>query len=312
LSEKEERKAMSTNDTDRTPEIRNEEPKSHTGAIAALSVGLVLALAGDGYLLVQSNRQNQNLSDMRDGTQAQISKLGDATTTLLEQRMQALNAELKDAQDSANTAIKRARAEAQKQGKDISTKLEEDQQQVADQINQVKEFATTADSKITAVSSDVNSVKGDVTGVKDDVTGVKQTVATAQAQLEKTTSDLKRAMGDMGVMSGLIATNGKDLQALRELGERNYTEFDLTKTMRERKIGNVTIALRQTDPKRNRYSLQIVADDKRVDKKDRTINEPVQLYVGGGHQPYEIVVNQVKKDEVVGYLATPKVTTAQR
>jgi len=303
---------MSTNDTDRTPEIRNEEPKSHTGAIAALSVGLVLALAGDGYLLVQSNRQNQNLSDMRDGTQAQISKLGDATTTLLEQRMQALNAELKDAQDSANTAIKRARAEAQKQGKDISTKLEEDQQQVADQINQVKEFATTADSKITAVSSDVNSVKGDVTGVKDDVTGVKQTVATAQAQLEKTTSDLKRAMGDMGVMSGLIATNGKDLQALRELGERNYTEFDLTKTMRERKIGNVTIALRQTDPKRNRYSLQIVADDKRVDKKDRTINEPVQLYVGGGHQPYEIVVNQVKKDEVVGYLATPKVTTAQR
>jgi len=303
---------MSTNDTDRTPEIRNEEPKSHTGAIAALSVGLVLALAGDGYLLVQSNRQNQNLSDMRDGTQAQISKLGDATTTLLEQRMQALNAELKDAQDSANTAIKRARAEAQKQGKDISSKIEEDQQQVADQINQVKEFATTADSKITAVSSDVNSVKGDVTGVKDDVTGVKQTVATAQAQLEKTTSDLKRAMGDMGVMSGLIATNGKDLQALRELGERNYTEFDLTKTMRERKIGNVTIALRQTDPKRNRYSLQIVADDKRVDKKDRTINEPVQLYVGGGHQPYEIVVNQVKKDEVVGYLSTPKVTTAQR
>jgi DNA repair exonuclease SbcCD ATPase subunit len=303
---------MSTNDTDRTPEIRNEEPKSHTGAIAALSVGLVLALAGDGYLLVQSNRQNQNLSDMRDGTQAQISKLGDATTTLLEQRMQALNTELKDAQDSANTAIKRARAEAQKQGKDISTKIEEDQQQVADQINQVKEFATTADSKITAVSSDVSSVKGDVTGVKDDVTGVKQTVATAQAQLDKTSSDLKRAMGDMGVMSGLIATNGKDLQALRELGERNYTEFDLTKTMRERKIGNVTIALRQTDPKRNRYSLQIVADDKRVDKKDRTINEPVQLYVGGGHQPYEIVVNQVKKDEVVGYLATPKVTTAQR
>lgn len=301
-----------SNDTDRTPEIRNEEPKSHTGAIAALSVGLVLALAGDGYLLVQSNRQNQNLSDMRDGTQAQISKLGDATTTLLEQRMQALNAEMKDAQDSANTAIKRARAEAQKQGKDISTKLEEDQQQVADQINQVKEFATTSDSKITAVSSDVNSVKGDVSGVKDDVTGVKQTVATAQAQLDKTSSDLKRAMGDMGVMSGLIATNGKDLQALRDLGERNYTEFDLTKTMRERKIGNVTIALRQTDPKRNRYSLQIVADDKRVDKKDRTINEPVQLYVGGGHQPYEIVVNQVKKDEVVGYLATPKVTTAQR
>jgi len=302
---------MSNNDTDRTTEIR-EEPKSHTGAIAALSIGLVLALAGDGYLLVQSNHTNQAISDMRDGTQSQISKLGDATSTLLEQRMSALNAEMKDAQDSTNTAIKRARAEAQKEGKDISAKLEQDQQQVADQLNQVKEVATNTDSKITAVSSDVSSVKGDVSGVKDDVTGVKQTVATAQAQLDKTTSDLKRAMGDMGVMSGLIATNGKDLQALRELGERNYTEFDLTKNMRERKIGNVTIALKQSDPKRNRYSLQIVADDQKVEKKDKTINEPVQLYVGGGHQPYEIVVNQVKKDEVVGYLSTPKVTTAQR
>jgi chromosome segregation ATPase len=303
---------MSSNDFDHTPEVKRTESGGHTGALVALSAGLVLALAGVGYLLVQSNRLNQNIADMRDGTQAQISKLGDATTTLLEQRMQSLNTELKDAQDSAATAIKQARSEAHKQGTDFGHKLEAQQQEVADQIAQVKEVATTADSKINEVSSDVTSVKGDVSGVKDDVTGVKQTVASAQAELEKTGADLKRAVGDMGVMSGLIATNSKDLDALRQLGERNYIEFDLTKSQREKKIGNITIALKQSDPKRNRYTVQVMADDKRVEKKDRSINEPVQLYVGGGHQPYEIVVNQVKKDEVVGYLATPKVTTAQR
>jgi len=303
---------MSSNDFDQKPESRNDQPKGHTGAFVVLSTGLVLALAGVGYLLVQSNRLDQNFGDMRDGTQAQISKLGDATSALLEQRMETLNQELKDAQDTAANAIKQARSEAHKQGADIGKKLEAQQQEVADQIAQVKEVATTADSKITEVSSDVNSVKGDVSGVKDDVTGVKQTVASAQADLEKTGADLKRAIGDMGVMSGLIATNSKDLDALRQLGERNYIEFDLTKNMREKKVGNIVIALKQSDPKRNRYTVQIVADDKRVEKKDRSINEPVQLYVGGGHQPYEIVVNQVKKDEVVGYLATPKVTTARR
>jgi uncharacterized phage infection (PIP) family protein YhgE len=307
---------MPSNDFDQTPESRKEETikntGGHTGAFIALTAGLVLALGGVGYLLVQSNQLNQNLGDMRDGTQAQISKLGDATNALLEQRMETLNQQLKDAQDTAANAIKQARSEAHKQGADIGKKIEAQQQEVADQIAQVKEVATTADSKITEVSSNVDSVKGDVSGVKDDVTGVKQTVASTQAELEKTGSDLKRAMGDMGVMSGLIATNSKDLDALRQLGERNYIEFDLTKNMREKKVGNIVIALKQSDPKRNRYTVQVVADDKRVEKKDRSINEPVQLYVGGGHQPYEIVVNQVKKDEVVGYLATPKVTTAQR
>jgi phage shock protein A len=312
----EELKAMPSNDFDQMPESRKDETArntgGHTAAFVLLSAGLVLALAGVGYLLVQSNRQEQNLGDMRDGTQAQISKLGDATNALLEQRMETLTQELKDAQDTAASAIKQARSETHKQGTDIGKKLEAQQQEVADQIAQVKEVATTADSKITEVSSNVDSVKGDVNGVKDDVTGVKQTVAATQADLEKTGADLKRAMGDMGVMSGLIATNSKDLDALRQLGERNYIEFDLTKNQREKKVGNIVITLKQSDPKRNRYSVQIVADDKRVEKKDRSINEPVQLYVGGGHQPYEIVVNQVKKDEVVGYLATPKVTTAQR
>jgi hypothetical protein len=113
--------------------------------------------------------------------------------------------------------------------------------------------------------------------------------------------------GDMGVMSGLIATNGKDLAALRELGERNYTEFDLTKKQADKRIGNVTLRLKSADAKRNRYTIEVLADDKRVEKRDRTINEPVQLYVSGNRQPLEIVVNDVKKDEVVGYLAVPKV-----
>ncbi|MGH2480729.1 MAG: hypothetical protein ACRDHW_13825 [Ktedonobacteraceae bacterium] len=302
---------MSSLDYDGTPE-KPQSPRSSSsskGVVIALTAGLVIALAGDGYLLKRTNDTNEQMAQMQTDTQGQITKLGDATTELLQQRLKALDDEMTAAMKGASTtttaALKRTQADALKQSQALSKQIQEQQQQVASQIGDLKEATNSVDSKVSAVSSDVGNVKTDVTTVKADI-------ATTQSNLEKTTADLKRMNGDMGVMSGLIATNGKDLAALRQLGERNYVEFDINKKQADQRIGNVTLRLKNADPKRNRFTMEILADDKRVEKKDRTINEPVQVYVSGNRQPYEIVVNQVKKDDVVGYLSTPKVTLARQ
>ena len=70
--------------------------------------------------------------------------------------------------------------------------------------------------------------------------------------------------------------------------------------------------LKSSDVKRNKYALVVLADDKRIEKKDKTLNEPVQFYASRMRQPYEIVINEVGKDHVVGYLATPKVQLSRR
>ena len=67
------------------------------------------------------------------------------------------------------------------------------------------------------------------------------------------------------------------------------------------------ILLKKTDQKKNRYTIEVTVDDKVVEKKDKTVNEPVQFLTSKARQPYELVVNEVKKDVIVGYLATPKV-----
>jgi hypothetical protein len=144
------------------------------------------------------------------------------------------------------------------------------------------------------------------------VNGVKTDVASTQTELEKTGSDLKHVMGDMGVMSGLIATNSSQLDALKALGDRDYVKFDLKRAGGKQKVGDIQLVLSKADPKHNRFTLDVLADDKMVEKRDRTINEPVQLYLAGNHQPEEIVVNEVKKDEVIGYVSIPKVKTATR
>lgn len=300
------------NDTDKNFEKTNEESRGHTGLFAVLIAGLVVALAGDTYLVVRASNLTDQIAQMGQTTQGQISKLGEATTTLLEKRLETINAEMQDAHESADSALKQARSEALRQTSQLGHRLDEQQKQVSDELTQLKDVTTTANSKLSEVSSDVNGVKTDVSGVKTDVDSVKAEVASTQSELAKTGADLKRVVGDMGVMSGLIATNGKELSALRELGERNYIEFDLRKGQPTKKVGDITLALKKADPKRNRFTVDVLADDKRVEKKDKTVNEPVQVFVADNRQPYEIVINQVKKDEVVGYLATPKVKMARR
>lgn len=175
---------------------------------------------------------------------------------------------------------------------------EQTRQDVASRLTDLQQANSTAATKLGEIS--------------DNVSGVKNDVASTQSELEKTGSDLKRVMGDMGVMSGLIATNSTQLNALKELGDRDYVEFDLKKTAGRQKVGDMQLMLAKADPKRNRFTLQVLADDKTVEKRDRTVNEPVQLYLAGNRQPEEIVVNEVKKDEVVGYVSMPKVKMARR
>jgi hypothetical protein len=297
------------NDISETRTVVEHPHNGHKTAIVVLAVGLAVALAGDGYLLVRANRLNDDIAQTQNGTQTQISKLNDATTTLLDQEKQRLQdmeqqmkQEVKGVSDSASVAIRRARAEAHKQGEDLSGKLTEQQQQVATQLSQIQD---TTNSKFSAVSTDVD-------GVKANVETVKTNVAAAQSDIEKTSNDLKRAMGDMGVMSGLIATNAKDLDTLRALGERNYFEFDISKKDAAKKVGDLMLTLKKADPKRSRFTLDVLADDRHLEKKDKTINEPVQLYVSGNMQPDEIVINQVTKDHITGYLSTPKVKLARR
>jgi hypothetical protein len=145
-----------------------------------------------------------------------------------------------------------------------------------------------------ASTDDVNKLGGDVTGVKND--------------LEDTKSKLERATGDMGVMSGLIARNHDDVEELKRKGDRNYYEFTLNKSKSPQRVGPVQMALNKSDQKKSKYTMTVLADDKSIEKKDKTAGEPVQFYVKGTarYAPYELVVFDVGKNQVTGYLSTPK------
>lgn len=285
--------------------INSMQPSGSSGVKTALVAGAIVALvAANVYLYVQVDRLQTEQTRLQDKILTEITNLRDASTvTTASQRrhLDTLKEELQAAQRRAELAANQAKMEAFSKTDQVAKKLAEEQQkqqqQVSSELSEVKQAATTANAKIADVSG--------------DVTNVKTQVASTKSELDKTISDLKRVTGDLGVQSGLIATNGKELAALKRLGERNYFEFSLAKSKKPQRVGDITVLLKKADPKHNKYTVEVMADDKKTEKKDRNVNEPVQFYVANARQPYELVVNQVKKDQIVGYLSTPKVQTAR-
>lgn len=152
----------------------------------------------------------------------------------------------------------------------------------------------------------INQVNGDIANVRSDVGGVKTDVASTKSELAATEAKLQSTIGDLGVQSGLIAHTRDDLEVLKHKGDRNYYEFTLVKGAKPQSISTVALQLKKVDPKRGKFTLNVTADDKTIEKKDRNISEPIQFYTGRDHLLYELVVWSVTKNQATGYLSTPK------
>jgi F0F1-type ATP synthase membrane subunit b/b' len=271
--------------------------------VPVMLVVVVLLIAACGYLYYQINQTRTEMAAMRDQLLDEISKIHEtsAVTTQTSRRsVEELKTELDAARRQANQLAGQAKEDANKHAEELAANLRKAQQDqaarvsaVSAEVSQVKDQTVAANTRISEVSTDVGTVKTDV--------------AATRTELEKTIATLKATQGDLGVQSGLIATNGKELAALRALGERNYTEFKIAKTKAPQKVGDIAVLLLKADPKNNRYTIKVIADDKTVEKRDKTLNEPVQFLLSRATQPYELVVNEVRKDMISGYVAAPKV-----
>jgi len=282
-------------------------PSSHSGSWGAkgiLAVALAVVFGGSLYQSVRLSNELGNVKQQLSQSQQRMTDLqGEVGTTTADAKREAneavakMNEEIAKARKEAQVGAYRAQVAVKQQTGKVMTALEAKNTELTGQIDQLKQDNA-------AKSTEFDQT---LTGIKGDVGDVKTEVATAKADIDSTKTDLRRAVGDMGVMSGLIATNATELGELRKLGERNYIEFTLAKNGQPQKVGDIQMALKKTDLKRNRFTFDVVADDKRVEKKDKTINEPVQFYLSSMRLPYEVVVNSVTKDGVKGYLAVPKV-----
>ncbi len=223
-----------------------------------------------------------------------------------------LNA-LEDKQTSAQEKLERRMAEVESNQKataeTLAAKLGMTEKELSERTAALQRSQKASENRITSQTKEqLGEVSGQVESVKSEVGGVKTDVASTKTDLEATKAKLERTIGDLGLQSGLIAHTRDELDALKRRGERNYYEFTLVKNAKT-PVGSITLQLKKADVKKSKFTMNVIADDRTIEKKDRTLYEPMQFYTGRDKMLYEVVVNDISKDKVVGYLATPK--TAQ-
>jgi predicted nucleic acid-binding Zn-ribbon protein len=254
--------------------------------IAVLFVVLFAGLAVLAYVgHSQQSRLEQDLSHQQDQNKLLSAQLEQANSRLADLKGHLEVTEQKVGMTRSELAQARSRSEAIRKDQQASD------QKLTSELTQVKQ---ESEEKILSVATEVGGAKKDIESTRTD--------------LEATKGKLERATGDMGVMSGLIAHNRDDLEELRRRGDRNYYEFTVQKSKTPQRVGPVQMALNKADQKKSRYTVTVFADDRSIEKKDKTAGEPVQFYMRGATRmaPYEIVVFDVGKNQIKGYLSTPK------
>jgi len=228
----------------------------------------------------------------------------------LEQKQQTLEASDKELRDKLHLANKTISESVQALGSKVGMTQEEIERRTAELHRQQQQ----AEAKLTAeqrkTQQAVSQVSGDVTGVKTDLGGAKQDIASTRTDLEATKAKMEKAIGDLNIQSGFVARNHDELELLKHKGDRNYFEFTLQKSQRQ-PVSTISMQLKKTDPKRSKFTLNVIADDRIIEKKDRTANEPLQFYTGRDRSLCEVVVFKVDKNSVSGYLSAPKTIQPQ-
>ena len=252
---------------------------------AIIVLGLV-AIGGLGF--------GWNASSKLDATQQSVTAQLKTTEQTVQQDMSSLKDRI--AQDE------KANTDLQGDLKVVTDKLKITQGQLKKARKEAAELNDAATQKISALDTSVHTELATKAGT-DDVKNVDTKVTAVGADLNTTKEDLKMAKSELGT---LIARNHDEVDQLRRLGEREYIEFTIAGKNKPQKVGNVTVELKGVNAKKNQVNIAMVVEDKRFEKKNRALNEPIFFYLSGTHLPEEIVINKVGKNQISGYVSIPK------
>jgi uncharacterized protein (DUF2141 family) len=265
--------------------------ETRSGSSWQLPAIIVLGLVALGGLAF-----GWNASSKLDATQQSVATQVKSVQESVQQDVSSLKDRL--AQDE------KANSDLQGDLKVVTDKLKITQGQLKKARTEAAQANADAAQKLSALDTSVHSEMATAQKAEqDDVTKVDTKVTQVSTDLSTTRDELKMAKSDMGT---LIARNHDEIDQLRRLGERDYVEFSIAGKNKPQKVGNVTLELKGVNEKKNQVNLAMVVEDKRFEKKNRSVNEPIFFYTSGTRLPEELVVNKVGKDQISGYISIPK------
>jgi chromosome segregation ATPase len=266
-----------------------EEVKQGSGTPRWLGIAVVVLAAVSLLALGVGWSAANHAREAQQATQNDANTLRQNLDTVSQRLSQseASNSQLQADLGSVSDKLKTTQSDLDKTRHSTAQTREQYKQQIAAIQDQMQTTQGTLATK--ANTDDLNAVSTNVNGVRTD--------------LDATRSDLVNARGELGTQ---IARNHDEIEQLRRLGQRDYYEFTIASRGGKEKLGNVTLELRGVNVKHNQYTVNLYVDDKKFEKRNRAVNEPVFFITNGSRDKLELVINQVSNNKIVGYLSVPK------
>lgn len=143
--------------------------------------------------------------------------------------------------------------------------------------------------------------------VQDKLSDQEKAIASTRREVDQTRQDLEGKLNSShDELNGSIARTHDELVALEKRGERNFYEFQLDKSKQFQRVGPISLSLRKVNTKHRSYDMTMLVEDQQLQKKGVNQFEPVLITVPDRPQPLELVVNEVHKNQIKGYLSEPK------
>ena len=195
----------------------------------------------------------------------------------------------------------------------LNAALDRTQVQLRTLTEQLNQRAAVAPARLRPVAARPRTATR-ATAVDPRVQQLQNQLAEQQKQIDNSRQDLTKTREDLETkvnsahdeLSGSIARTHDELVELQKRGERNYYEFKLDKAKDFQRVGPFSVSLRKVNFKRKSYDLAMIVDDNQLQKKSVNLYEPVWIRVGDQPQPAELVVNQIAKNQIQGYISEPK------
>jgi outer membrane murein-binding lipoprotein Lpp len=252
--------------------------RENVGLKWGLGLAAVALLVVAGVSFAYVSRERGQLNELKATNQSLSSSIAQLKT-----EMQAMGDRLNrppvPAERIVTQAAPRASSQSRPPARVADSRYSQMQRRLA---NQEKELSSTRED----LSKTRDDLEGKLNSARDELSG----------SLSSTRDEL----------NGSIGRTHDDVVALQRRGERNYYEFQLTKSKEFRRIGPLSLSLRKVNTKRKSYDLAMFVDDNQMQKKSVNLYEPVWINIEDRPQPVQLVVNQIGKDQIQGYISEPK------
>jgi hypothetical protein len=262
-------------------------PSSRGALMTGMVIALLVLTLVNLYLVITARQHTAQHAAQQDDQLNLLTRRQDSS----DERYAQLRAQFQVTSEKLGLTQQQAQRARQ-----LAAQYQAREQQAVSQLNDAIQKKASAD-EVNKLQADTNAKIG---GVSSDIAGTRKDLEAAKAELSGALA------GTKGELTGAIARTHDELVALAHRTDRDYFEFNLARKGSRQKVGTVMVELARTNPKKNLFTVNVYADDKRMERKDKAMNEPVYFYVQGASSALELVVNKLGKDSVAGYISAPK------